>query len=442
MLPYFSVMKAWSVLLWLSLPVMGLAQSVARLDSLFGMMAREGRLYGQVCLTQNGHTVYQRAFGDAGIGIPLKVSDRLHIGSISKTFTAVMVLQLVEEGKLKLTDRLVRYFPQLPNADSITIDQLLRHRSGLFNLTAMPGYLPWAYEKHSKKEILKLLSKQSSLFAPGSTALYSNTNFLLLGWILEEITGKDYAWNLQDRIARPLGLTHLLFAQTVAPDQGEAASFKADYTLSRHTFPTLPGGAGAISCTAHDLCEFFTALFQFRFLKPEQVAYMKRMQDGYGAGLLEMPFQQKLILGHNGAIDEFRAVAGFAPDSLMSFALLSNLNSDEMNEVLILLLNDFYGNSWKMPTAIALMNESQLAQISGNYATPELPIEIKLFGSKGRLIAQATNQDPIPLIPTDEPDRYRYQMADVMINLKRDNAGKVIGFRFRQGSGDFDFKRK
>ncbi len=435
-------MKALILAFWVLIPFFSLAQSVERLDSLFEMMAKEGRLYGQVCLTKNGHVVYERAFGEAGTGKPLQKSDRLHIGSISKTFTAVMILQLVEEGKLNLTDRLSRYFPQMPKADSITIDQLLRHRSGLFNLTAMPGYLPWAYEKRSKKEVLKMLSKQSSLFAPGSTASYSNTNFLLLGWILEEVTGRDYAWNLQDRIARPLGLQSLRYAQTVMPENGEAASFKADYSLSRNTYPSIPGGAGAISCTAHDLAEFFTALFQFQLLKHERVAYMKRMQDDYGAGLFEMPFKKKLILGHNGAIDEFRAVAGYAPDSIMSFALLTNLNSDEMNDVSILLLEDFYGQSWKMPKSVPILNDEQLANLTGDFSSPNLPIGIKLYGSRGRLIAQASGQDPFPLLPADEPDRYRFKMADVLIDLKRDNSGKVTGFRFRQGSGDFDFKRK
>lgn len=435
-------MKIWTLLVGLLLSWSVSAQNATRLDSLLEMMAKEGRLYGQVCLMKNGHVVYERAFGEAGPGRPLKKSDCLHMGSISKTFTAVMILQLVESGQLKLTDKLARFFPRLPNADSITIDQMLRHRSGLFNLTAMPGYLPWAYEKRSKKEMLKLMSKQSSLFPPGSSALYSNTNYILLGWILEELTGKDYAWNLQDRIARPLGLTNLRFAQTVAPEKGEAASFKADFSLSRNTYPSLPGGAGAISSNAHDLAEFFTALFQFRFLKPDQVAYMKRIQDGFGAGLLEVPYRKKLVLGHNGAIDEFRAAAGYAPDSSLSFAMLTNLSSDEMNDVLLLVIDDFYNVSWKMPRSIGLLSESDLAAIAGDFSSATLPIGIKLYGSRGRLIAQASGQEPFPLIPSDEQDRFKFNLADITIDLKRDTNKKVVGFRFRQGSGDFDFKRK
>lgn len=435
-------MKIWTLLVGLVLPWMVTAQNAARLDSLLEMMAKEGRLYGQVCLMKNGHVVYERAFGEAGPGRQLQTADCMHIGSISKTFTAVMILQLVENGQLKLTDKLARFFPQLPNADSITIDQMLRHRSGLFNLTAMPGYLPWAYEKRSKKEMLKLMSKQSPLFTPGTSSMYSNTNFILLGWILEEVTGKDYAYNLQDRIARPLGLKFLRYAQVVAPEKGEAASFKADFSVSRNTFPTLPGGAGAISCNAHDLTEFFTALFQFRYLKPDQVAYMKRMEDGLGAGLFEVPYRKKLVLGHNGAIDEFRAAAGYAPDSTLSFALLTNLSSDEMNDVLLMIMDDFYNISWKMPKSIALLTEAQLAAISGEYTSATLPISISLKGSRGRLVAQASGQDAFPLLPTDEPDRYKFNLADITLDLKRDSSGKVTGFRFRQGSGDYDFKRK
>lgn len=229
----------------------------------------------------------------------------------------------------------------------------------------------------------------------------------------------------------------------VAPEKGEAASFKADFSVSRNTFPTLPGGAGAISSNAHNLAEFFNALFQFRYLKPDQVAYMKRIQDGFGAGLLDVPYRKKLVLGHNGAIDEFRAAAGYAPDSTLSFALLTNLSSDEMNEVLLMMMDECYNISWKMPKSISMLSDADIAAIAGEFTSASLPISIKLSGNRGRLVGQASGQDAFPLLPTEgDINRYKFNLADITIDLKRDNSGKVVGFRFRQGSNDFDFKRK
>src|SRR5690606_9537400 len=124
---------------------------------------------------------------------------KFRIGSITKMFTATMILQLVEEGKLTMETKLGAYFPSVPNAKEITIEQLLNHHSGLYNITD-EEYLNYYTQPKTQQEILERIAKQTPDFPPGERGAYSNTNYLLLGYILEKLTDKSYAENLHSRI--------------------------------------------------------------------------------------------------------------------------------------------------------------------------------------------------------------------------------------------------
>jgi CubicO group peptidase (beta-lactamase class C family) len=142
---------------------------------------------------------------DATTKKPLTAASRFRIASITKTFTAVMILQLVEEGKLKLTDTLDKFFQQVPNAQKITILQILSHRSGIPNVrrdqaTWKPG------EPVTKDEMLALIVKGAPEFEPDTKNSYSNSGYFLLGLILEKLTGKPYEEALKERITSKIGL--------------------------------------------------------------------------------------------------------------------------------------------------------------------------------------------------------------------------------------------
>lgn len=167
------------------------------IDEFLSLLEQENQFMGTVTLVQNGQSLFSRAYGFGGgirgerIGSSRKTKYR--IGSITKMFTAVMVLQMIEEGKLRLTDRLSQYFPGIDHADEITIDQLLRHQSGLGNLTAAPGYLQWSRAPRTRAEVLGEVLTLPAQFKPGIRTGYSNTNFILLGYIIEDLSGTDYA---------------------------------------------------------------------------------------------------------------------------------------------------------------------------------------------------------------------------------------------------------
>lgn len=153
---------------------------------------------GSLTISINGKIQYQRtvgyAFRDVDTTIPATVRTKYRIGSVSKLFTAVMVFQLIDEGKLRLDQKLAAYFPELPNAAKITLGHLLNHRSGLHNYTAEDTHFQeWMDQPKTQAELLRVIASKAPDFEPGAKAEYCNTNYLLLSYIIEKVCKMPYA---------------------------------------------------------------------------------------------------------------------------------------------------------------------------------------------------------------------------------------------------------
>ena len=173
--------------LWLP-PFFTSAQlTTSGLDSLFSRLAANQLAKGSIAITQNGTLRYQRSFGSDQLA-----QTQFRIGSITKIFTAVLIYQLVEAHQLRLTDKISRFFPDLPNAHTITIAQLLGHRSGLASFTNNTDYDTWKDQPKTHAELLTMIKAQKPDFEPGTKADYNNSNYLLLSYILEQLYRKSY----------------------------------------------------------------------------------------------------------------------------------------------------------------------------------------------------------------------------------------------------------
>ncbi len=179
-----------------------------KLDSLFDKINANELTMGSISIFSNGKEAYSRSIGylDVANQTPANSSTAYRIGSITKTFTAVVVMQLVEEGKLKAEALLAEYFPQVPNSDKITVEHLLRHQSGLFNITDDEDHKKWMLTPQSREVMLKRIVKNGTLFMPAEETKYSNTNYLLLPYIAEEIEDKTYAEIVKQRIVDKIDL--------------------------------------------------------------------------------------------------------------------------------------------------------------------------------------------------------------------------------------------
>lgn len=415
-----------------------------KLDSLLSYIDANQKSMGSLAIAQDGEVVYKQAIGYANVAENQEAlpTTKYGIGSISKTFTAVLVLQLAEDGQLSLDNTLDQYFPTLPNADRITIEQLLQHRSGLHNFTDDVDYMEKMEEPMAREELLEWFVEKGVDFAPDEQMKYSNTGYVVLSFILEEASGKSYAELLQERITKPCGLKDTYMpAEVVGEQEREALSYQREgkaWTPSTKTHPSVPTGAGAIISTAEDLAAFFHCLFAGKLISDDHLQEMTKMVDNYGYGIFSIPFYDKTSYGHTGGIDGFSSMAAYFPEEQTSIAYLSNGAVMSNNDLLIGALSIYFGKPYDFPEfkqAIAVDAE-QLKVYEGNYTSEMLPMDIKIFAEGEVLKAQATGQGAFPLEPFAE-HQFQFEPAKVEIEFKPDENKLIL----RQG-GAYEFTKE
>src|SRR5262245_28226957 len=209
----------FATLLTLASGAAGYAQTPdkAKLDQFFDRLAEKNKAMGSLTIAKDGKVLYTRAIGHSQINgaekKPLTAANRFRIGSITKMFTAVMILQLVEEGKLKLTDTLDKFFPQIPNAQKITIAQILAHRSGIHDSLIDRNLRPSSIRNAiTKDELLTIIAKGTPDFEPDAKHRYSNSGYAILGLMIEKLTGKPYEEALKERITSKIVLNDTYIA--------------------------------------------------------------------------------------------------------------------------------------------------------------------------------------------------------------------------------------
>lgn len=292
----------------------------------------------------DGRTSRARA-GVAELGKPDPVPYEGHfrMGSNTKTFTAVVVLQLVGERRLSLDDKVDKHLPGVVKGNGhdgrqITVRQLLQHTSGIFNYTndfpafeSYDAYLAHRFDHYDAEDLVAIAMKHPPYFKPGTSWEYSNTNYILAGMIVERVTGRTWAAEVRDRIVRPLGLTHTSYPgdRVSLPrphangyQQWEPGGALTDTTLFN---TTAAGAAGGMVTTPADLTRFWSALQKGKLLKPRQMAEMHRtvlattMQEDlpgarYGLGIHYLPNRCGGAWGHWGDVPGSSTANGVSAD--------------------------------------------------------------------------------------------------------------------------------
>lgn len=391
--------------LFLTLAQFGLAQASfdqVKLDSYFETLEANDKLMGSVAVSKNGEIIYTKTIGYADVENNIKSTDetKYRIGSISKSFTAVLVLKAAEEKKLDLNQTIDKWFPTISNAKEITIKQLLSHRSGIHNFTNDPDYLTWHTQAKTEKEMVEVIEKAGSDLKPGSKAAYSNSNYVLLTYILEKTFDKSYSTLLQTYIVDPIDLPNTYVFGEINTSNNESKSYKflGSWVEETETNFTIPLGAGAITSTSIDLIKFADALFTGKLLTSESLELMKSLEDGFGLGLFQIPFYNRVGFGHTGGIDGFSSVFAHFPESKISYAFISNGANINSNDISIAVLSAVYDMPYEIPvfTTIKLTSE-ELDKYLGVYASDEIPLKITITKDGNTLIAQGIGQPSFPL---------------------------------------------
>ena len=417
-----------------------------KLDQYLQGLVDHDRMMLSIEMTRGGDVVYQFQGGFASVEDerPLTAGSRFRIGSITKTFTAVLVLQLVEQGRLDLETPLSDYFPDIPNADGITLGQMLRHRSGIANFTNAPEYREYMTAPQTRQRLVERIAALDPEFEPGEKYGYSNSNYVLLGAIIEDVLEADYASVLAERITGPLGLEATYYGGEIDPARSEVFSYRwmeGAWTRAEETDMSIPGGAGAIVSTPGDLNRFYEALFAGRLVSEPSLEQMKSLQDNYGYGLIAFPFYSHRFLGHNGGIDGFVSTAALNVEDGTAIAVLSNGQNYNFNDVLVAALSAVYGRDFEVPDFTAgpvELETGQLEPLTGSYVSDEVPLDIRVFMEGSQLMAQATGQGAFPLTPFSE-NEFRFEQAGIVMVF--DRAGEPVSFTLHQAGGKFAFRR-
>jgi CubicO group peptidase (beta-lactamase class C family) len=402
----------------------------AKLDSFFVALNTKEQNMGSIAISANGVLVYQNAIGysqvNKGLKTPATIETKYRIGSISKMFTATMIFQLIDEGKLSFDTPLAAYFPQLPNAGKITIREMLSHRSGLHNFTSDSLYTTYMDKPKSEAEMIAIFAGQKSDFEPDTKAEYSNTNFVLLGYIIEKLTGNTYAEELKKRVTSKIGLAQTYYGTKTNSAKNEAYSYNypGEWAQMPETDMSIPGGAGAIVSTPTDLVKFINALFEGKLISPASLELMKTMRDNYGMAMLALPFDDKKGYGHPGSIDGFYSILVYFPQEKLAIAYTSNGSRYSYYDVFTGALSIYFNKPFTIPEfKTIILNTADLDKYLGKYSSPTWPLKIVIIKKNATLLAQVINQSVYPLEARGD-NKFVYTPLDA--NLQFEPAKKTF----------------
>lgn len=417
-----------------------------KLDLFFTQLSENDRFMGSVAILSGEDVVYESAYGIISEqGEPATSETVYKIGSITKSYTAAMVMQLIEQDSLSLETTLDRYYPDIPNANEITIEHLLRHKSGLVNFTNLPDYVSYFQSEITREEMLDRFRETGTSFEPGENTEYSNTGYVLLGYIVEDETGLTYAEALQQMIADPLELNSTYYATGIDTDKNEADSFtyqQDTWMPASRTNTDISGGAGAIAATAPETARFFRGLLKGDLLASESLQEMTAFEGPFGLGLIRFPFGDRSFIGHNGGIDGFRSNTAHYADGDLTISILTNGLNYNFNDILIGTLSIAFGQDYEIPSfeerEAVTLEEDELNQYTGTFSSPNFPLDISLFVNGGNLMAQATGQGAFPLTIYSETTM-AFEQAGIEMVFSDFSDGKYRAFRFTQAGQQFDF---
>ena len=323
-------------------PMLSAAQAAPIANAVAKTMAATGTLGVNVAVARDGAIVYANGFGvrDVAANLPVDTGTIFPIGSITKQFTAAAIMLLARDRNVRLDEKAAAYVPLAPHATEYTVRQLLQQTTGLANYTGVAGFLQSVATSAtiSPEAMVALIAREPLAFAPGSRFEYSNTNYVVLGMIVEATARMPYGRFIAERIAQPLGLTHLTFGPP--PSGSDAARGYEPQTGSTAVTPWTPQAtfaAGGLYATPADLVRWDDAFFGGRLLDATTVRAMTTppalagdTKSNYAMGWLRDELDGHPMIWHNGAVIGAHGGNAYFPEQRISVVVLGNsLSFDE-----------------------------------------------------------------------------------------------------------------
>lgn len=344
------------------------AQDKAKqIDQLLSKYNEYGQFNGSALVSQNGKVILKKGYGFANMewDIQNQANTKFRLGSISKQFTSLLILKLVEEGKIKLDVPITTYLPDYPkaNGDKITIHHLLTHTSGIPNYTSFPNFFKdISRNPYTPEEFVKTFSSMPLDFTPGEKFSYSNSGYFVLGYIIEKITGKSYEQYLQETILTPLKMANTGYDHSDIILKNRAAGYeKKGKTIKNTSYidMSLPYAAGSLYSTVEDLYLWDQALYTNKLLSPASMELLFKPYiaaggiDFYGYGWFtneETVGKSKLrIVEHGGGINGFNTLISRIPADKNLVVLLNNTGGTVLGEINAAIREILYDQPFDQP---------------------------------------------------------------------------------------------
>lgn len=409
-----------------------LAQPAKQLDDFLQTMVTSHQFNGTVLVARGGEVILQKGYGyrDAEKKLPNDGESVFQVGSITKQITAAVIMQLQEEGKLSVSDRLDKYFKGFPNGDRITIEHLLTHTSGLHNYTDDTAIMKSDVTRsYPQAQLMAIFRRYPADFAPGSKWSYSNTAYSLLGYLIEEVEKKPYEQVVRERILGPLGMTRSGFDFTHLQSANKTKGYFG--ITDDNAFPapivdsTIAFSAGALYSTVGDLYKWERAVSAGRLLKPASwKAVFTPVKNHYGYGWGIDSLYGRTTTAHSGGIHGYASyILRFPEDNT---AIIVFDNSSGKAGLVARGLAALLFNQAPQSTAdrkVLKLEPALLQQYVGEYEFAPT-FSIRIFLEDGQLKAQATNQPSFELFAEKE-NAFFLKVVDARVAFIRDANGTV-----------------
>jgi CubicO group peptidase (beta-lactamase class C family) len=403
---------------------------------------------GTVLVARGAQTLFSKGYGFADLewDVPNSPSTKFRLGSVTKQFTAASILLLEERGKLNASDRVKKYLPDAPAAwDKITLFHLLTHTSGIPNFTSFPDYAKLEPFSTTAEQLVARFRDKPLDFEPGEKWSYSNSGYVLLGYLVEKISGESYARFVQDNIFKPLGMNDSGYDSNSAIILHRASGYvRTENGFENAGFinMTVPHGAGALYSTTEDLLKWEQGLFGGKLLQPASLAKMtKPFKDNYAFGLGVSTSAGHALISHGGGIEGFNTELEYYPDDKLTVIVLGNVNGAAPGTIAHKLAAVALGEEVKLESERKeiTVDAAILARYVGTYElAPRMNFLITL--DKNQLSEKLGGQDALPIFPESQTSFF-LRAVDAQIEFHVDSSGAVKSLVLHQGGRDQEAQR-
>jgi len=438
-------------LMWCLLPFISNSQTIPseaafnNLHRYYDLLTEQQKFQGVVLVAKGQQSLFHKAYGLADINsnIPNTIQHGFRIGSITKSFTSILIAQAIESEKLSLNTTVDTYIADFPRGQDIQLRHLLSHTSGIVNYFALPDFdNTRSYQPLELVDYVKELPLQ---FEPGDGWDYSNTNYAILGYMLETIYQKPFGAILDDQIFQPLGMIHsgIIDDELSLLATGHGINQEGDLEPIELVHQSASYAAGNIISTSEDMLRFSNAIKSLQLVGSETLeAFTTPIRNGYGLGFISHHNHQNRYYGHNGGNNGFHANWKYFPDLDLTAIILCNNFMAPFGQIVSTTASILFDQPYEIPTSfkeIVLPAEVMKSYEGNFYVTEEMTFHLNL-SEEGYLYFQATGQDAFRVLPYQK-DGFFLKNTDVSIEFIRNDKNEIIQLIWKQGGRSDRFEK-